>query len=74
MNNLSVLLVPFMTFWHMPNMEIGIPIPCPKCNGKMYCISYDVTLNILKKRSWQVCKSCNYEISTEKFKQSICCI
>lgn len=30
-------------------MEMYIPIPYPKCGGKMYCVYYEVTLNILKK-------------------------
>ena len=57
------------------NMEIEIPISCPKCSGKMRCISYDgVTLQILRKRSWQVCNTCDYERSTDDFKQLLCCV
>jgi len=55
-------------------MEIDIPILCPKCGGKMHCVYYEATLNILKKRSWQLCKRCDYEISTDDFKKSICCV
>ncbi len=54
-------------------MKIDIPLPCPKCNGKMYSVSYDATLSILKNRSWQICKECNFERNTEEFKKSICC-
>jgi len=54
-------------------MKIDIPLPCPKCNGKMYSVNYEVTLSILKNRSWQICKECNFERSTEEFKKSICC-
>ena len=46
---------------------------CPKCDGKMYSVSYDATLSILKNRSWQICKECNFERNTEEFKKSICC-
>ena len=62
MNNLKVSL-----------MKINIPLPCPSCGGKMYCVNYDASLSILKKRSWQVCKNCNYEQDTDDFKKSLCC-
>ena len=52
-------------------MKIDIPLPCPKCAGKMYSVSYDVTLSILKNRSWQICKECNFERNTEEFKKSM---
>ena len=54
-------------------MKIDIPLPCPKCDGKMDSVNYEVTLSILKNRSWQICKECNFERSTEEFKKSICC-
>jgi len=54
-------------------MKIDIPIPCPKCTGKMYSVSYESTISILNKRSWQVCKECDFERTTEDFKKSICC-
>ena len=54
-------------------MKIDIPIPCPTCGGKMYSVSHDVTLSLLKKRSWQVCKECNFERSSDDYKNSICC-
>jgi hypothetical protein len=54
-------------------LKIDIPLPCPKCGGKMYSISHDTILSILKKRVWQVCKECDYQQDAEKFKDSICC-
>lgn len=54
-------------------MKIDIPSPCPKCGEKMYSISYESVFSILNKRSWQVCKKCDFEQNTEDFKKSICC-
>jgi len=54
-------------------MKVDIPIPCPSCGGKMYSISYSASLKILKERSWQVCKECHYQRTTEEFKKFICC-
>ena len=48
-----------------------IPISCPKCSGKMVAVHYDTVLNILKLRSWQVCKECNFQRSTDDFKKSL---
>jgi C4-type Zn-finger protein len=57
----------------MPSMKIDIPLPCPSCGGKMYSVSYEASFTILKKRSWQVCKECDFERDSEDFKKSICC-
>jgi len=54
-------------------MKIDIPIPCPSCGGKMYSISYESAFSLLKSRSWQVCKECNFERNSDEFKKSICC-
>ncbi len=54
-------------------MKIDIHLSRSKCGGKMYSISYESTFSILNKRSWQVCKECNFERNTEDFKKSICC-
>lgn len=51
--------------------EIAIPRVCPKCSGKMFAISWDVIFNILKQRSWHICKSCNYEQSADDFKKGL---
>ncbi|MBS3925814.1 MAG: hypothetical protein KGZ34_03880 [Nitrosarchaeum sp.] len=55
-------------------MKIDIPLQCPSCGGKMYSVSYDASFSILKKRSWQVCKECNFERDSESFKKAICCV
>jgi hypothetical protein len=54
-------------------MQIDIPLPCPVCAGKMYSVSYESLFSILKKRSWHVCKECDFEQNTEDFKKMICC-
>jgi hypothetical protein len=54
-------------------MKIDIPISCPACGGKMYSVGYSAPLKILKERTWQVCKECSFERSTDDFKKSICC-
>jgi len=56
------------------SMKIDIPLQCPSCGGKMYSVSYDASFSILKKRSWQVCKECNFERDSESFKKAICCV
>ncbi len=52
-------------------MIIDIPISRPKCGGKMYSERYDPVLNILKDRSWQVCKECSFQRDTEDFKKDL---
>ena len=54
-------------------LKIDIPLPCPKCGGKMYSFYYDSMLDLLKRRVWHVCKECKYERDAEQFKNSICC-
>ncbi len=73
MDNLSILRVPYIKFFPSFNMQVDIPIPCPSCGGKMYSVAYEPTLKILKNRSWQVCKECHFERTTEEFKKTICC-
>lgn len=73
MDDLSVLRVPYNQKSFNYNMQIDIPLSCPSCGGKMYSVSYETTLSILKKRSWQVCKECNFQRNSEDFKKSICC-
>jgi C4-type Zn-finger protein len=55
-------------------IQIDIPLSCPSCGGKMYSVSYESVLPDLKKRSWQVCKECNFERNSEDFKKSIFCV
>lgn len=52
-------------------MKIDIPLPCPKCGGKMYSVNYDVSLRILKNRTWQNCKECRFERSVDDFKKEL---
>ena len=73
MNNLSVIRAPYIQNLICNSMKIDIPIPCPSCGGKMYSTGYQPTLRILKERSWQVCKECHFQRSTENIKKSICC-
>ena len=73
MNDLSVLRVPYNQKNISSINENRIPLPCPSCGGKMYSVSYEASFTILKKRSWQVCKECDFERDSEDFKKSICC-
>ena len=52
-------------------MKIDIPVLCKKCGGKMYCITYDTVINILKKRAWHVCKVCSFSQSVDDFKKDL---
>ena len=54
-------------------MKIDIPIECPACKGKMYSVAYNTPLKILKHRSWQVCKECDFERPTEDFVKDLYC-
>ena len=44
---------------------------CPRCDGQMEIISYEVTIKILKQRSWLYCRGCRYEIEMERFKKTL---
>lgn len=54
-------------------MIIPIPLSCPKCGAGLKAVRYDVMLNILKKRSWHVCK-CGFERDAERYKAEMCCV
>jgi C4-type Zn-finger protein len=73
MNDLSILRGPYIKKNSKQNMKIDIPLPCPSCGGKMYSVNYEASFTILKKRSWQVCKECDFERNTDEFKKTICC-
>jgi len=73
MNDLSFLRGPYIKKYLKQNMKIDIPLPCPSCGGKMYSVNYESSFTILKKRSWQVCKECDFERNTDEFKKTICC-
>gem|GEM_PF-915766 len=51
--------------------QINIPLSCPSCDGKMYSVRYDAALDILKSRSWQICRICGFERSTDDFKKEL---
>ena len=52
-------------------MKLDIPVRCKKRGGKMYCISYDAMINLLRKRSWHVCKTCSWSQSVDDFKKEL---
>ncbi len=50
-------------------------LPCPSCGGnRLFLTKYEVPLKILKERSWLVCKDCDFQIPTEKYKKSLFCV
>ena len=73
MNDLSILRGSYIKNFPNQIMNINIPLSCPSCGGKMYSVNYEASFSFLKKRSWQVCKECDYERNTEDFKKTICC-
>ena len=50
---------------------LDIPLPCPSCSGKMYSTRYEALLNVLRERSWQICKNCDFEQQTDDFKKKL---
>ncbi len=50
---------------------LNIPLPCPACGGRMYATRYETSLNILKTRSWQICKNCDFEQQADDFKKGL---
>ena len=55
------------------SIDYGIPIllSCPKCYGKMVAIRYVPVLKVLKDRGWHVCKECDFQRSTDEFKETL---
>ena len=51
--------------------EVQIPIPCPKCFGKLVCIKYNPSLKLLRDRSWQLCRKCGFQRTTDEFKEEL---
>jgi len=49
----------------------SIPLPCPKCEGKMVAVKYGDPSNIYDEHSLQFCKQCNYQIPVEDFKKLV---
>ncbi len=50
---------------------ILIPLSCPRCTCKIIATRYELTLKILKVRSWQICTECNFQQSANDFKNSL---
>ena len=48
-----------------------IPLQCPTCSGQMYITRYEAPLNVLRERSWQICKNCDFEQQTDDFKKKL---
>jgi len=55
------------------SVDYGIPIPlsCPQCCGQMVAVRYDTVLNVLKERGWHICTQCDFQISTDEFKEAL---
>ena len=49
----------------------SIPLPCPKCEGKMVAVKYGDPSNIDDEHSLQFCKQCDYQIPVEDFKKLV---
>ncbi len=49
----------------------SIPLPCPKCEGKMVAVKFGDPSNIYDEHSLQFCKECDYQIPVEDFKKVI---
>ncbi len=73
MDKLSVLRASYIQNLVTHSMKVDIPIPCPLCGGKMYSVGYNPPLKLLKNRTWQVCKECHFERTTDEFKKALCC-
>jgi len=48
-----------------------IPVSCPKCFGKLVAVRYDPSLKILKERGWHICTQCDFQMSTDEFKEAL---
>jgi len=51
MNDLSVLRAAFIKNPITQNMEIEIPLSCPKCQGRLYSVSYETYLTSSKREA-----------------------
>ncbi len=49
----------------------SIPLPCPKCKGKMIAVKYNDPSKIYDEHSVQLCKECDYQIQTDDFKKEL---
>ena len=51
--------------------EKTMTIPCPRCSGFMIVYSYNPVLKFLKERSWNVCKKCGFQETTDEYKKRV---
>jgi len=54
-------------------VKIPIPLPCPKCDGRMYAVGYVIEIQILE-HSLQICKECGFRQKALDFKDQLCTI
>ena len=53
-------------------IQMDIPRPCPKCNGKLYSIcDANTSFFHVKHRTWIFCKSCSFKQSAEDYKKEL---
>ena len=49
----------------------SIPLPCPKCEGKMIAVKFSDPSQIFDENNIQICKECDYQIPVEDFKKDL---
>ena len=49
----------------------SIPLPCPKCKGKMIAVKFSDPSQIFDENNVQFCKECGYQIQVEDFKREL---
>ena len=49
----------------------SIPLPCPKCEGKMIAVKYADPSQIYDGHNIQMCKECEYQIQIDDFKKQL---
>ncbi len=50
---------------------LSIPLPCPKCEGKMIAVKYADPSQIYDAHNIQMCKECEYQIPVDDFKNQL---
>jgi C4-type Zn-finger protein len=55
-------------------VKFAIPLPCPKCDGKMYVTRYVIEIQILEQSSLQICKVCGFRQKALDFKDQLCTV
>jgi len=49
----------------------SIPLPCPKCEGKLIAVKYGDPSQIFDENNIQFCKLCDYQIPVQDFKEKL---